>query len=457
VGASPAPHPPVKHARRAALINRDFARLWSGQVVTDLGSVVFNTALIVWIAAVLARGQSWAPLAVSGLLLVQSLPMLLVRPLAGVFVDRWDARSTMLWTDALRAALVALLLVPVAFALGPVRQLVAVYLVVLLVSACGQFFNPALMALINDLVPEEDLPRASGLSETTWSTASVVGPPLAAPLVLGLGIEWLLILNAGSFVVSYLTLRAIRPPHLADRDDNVLARTAAGLHASTTGDRRDMGIPTQVLGELRDGLRFVAANGTVRTVTLAVSIALLGAGMLHALDFFFVTQSLRASPALYGLVGLAFGGGSVAGALAAGRIIPRLGIARTFVYALFGVGLAVVLLSRQTSLIPALVVWAGLGVVNAATNVALTPLLLGATPRELIGRMNALFFTAISAASLLSSAAAGWLASDVLRGFSATLLGMRFGLVDTLLTLTGLLICAGGLYAAVGLARELST
>jgi MFS family permease len=450
MGAPRVPPVALERARRAALINRNFARLWGGQVVTDLGSVVFTTALVVWVAAVLARGQSWAPLAVSGLLLAQSPPMLLVRPLAGVFVDRWDARRTMLWMDAMRVALVAVLLVPLALPLGPVRQLLAVYVVVLLVSVCGQFFNPALMALINDLVPGDDLPRASGLSETTWSTASVVGPPLAAPLVLVLGIEWLLILNAVSFVVSYLTLRAIHPPRLAERGDEEKARNAQRQQHLAL---RDTDVSRQILGELGDGLRFVMANSTVRTVTLAVAIALLGAGMLHALDYFFVTQSLRAAPALYGFVGLAFGGGSIVGALVAGRIAPRMGIARTFVYALLGVGLAVVVLSRQTSLIPALVAWVALGVVNAATNVAMTPLLLRATPRALVGRMNALFFTAISAASLLSSTAAGWLASDVLRGFSVTLLGMHFGPVDTLLTLTGLLICAGGLYAAVGLRR----
>lgn len=443
--------PRAEAARRAPLINRGFALLWSGQVVTDLGTVVFNTALVIWIAAVLARGQPWAPLAVSGLLLAQSLPMLLVRPLAGVFVDRWDARRTMLRMDALRAALVALLVVLAAFSLPLAWRLSATYAIVLLVSVCTQFFNPALLALISDLVPGDDLPRASGLSEVTWNTASVLGPPLAAPLVLGLGIEWALALNAASFVVSYLTLRAIRPPHLADRRYEAPAPDAEDVPGATS---RDPAARLDVLRELHDGLRFVLANRTVRTVTLAIAIAMLGAGLLHALDYFFVTQSLHAPPALYGLVGPAFGAGSIAGALLAGKIAPKLGIARTFIYSLLGVGLAIILLSRQTSLAPALAVWVVFGVVNATTNVALMPLLLGATPRELVGRMNALFFTAISAASLLSSTLAGWLDSDVLRGFSATLLGLRFGPVDTLLTATGLLICAGGIYAAMGLHRE---
>lgn len=447
----PSTSPHTEVARHPWLINQSFALLWTGQVVTDLGTVVFNTALIIWIAAVLARGQSWAPLAVSGILLAQSLPMLLVRPLAGVFVDRWDARRTMLRMDMVRALLVALLVVPAALSLPLVWQLATAYAAVLLVSACGQFFNPALLALIGDVVPEQDLPRASGLSEVTWNTASVLGPPLAAPLVLSLGMEWALALNAASFVVSYLTLRAIRSSHLTHRGHEAPAPHALeseGAHGQMANGWRG------VWRELQDGLRFVLANRTVRTVTLAISIAMLGAGLLHALDYFFVTQSLHATPALYGLVGPAFGGGSIVGALLAGKIAPRLGIAQTFIYSLLGVGLAIVLLSRQTSLLPALAVWVVFGVVNAATNVALMPLLLGATPRDLVGRMNALFFTAISAASLLSSALAGWLDSDVLRDFSATFLGLRFGPVDTLLTATGLLICAGGVYAAIGLRRK---
>lgn len=449
--SAPSTSPRAGVARRAPLINQSFALLWTGQVVTDLGTVVFNTALIIWIAAVLARGQSWAPLAVSGILLAQSLPMLLVRPLAGVFVDRWDARRTMLRMEMVRALLVALLVVLAALSLPLVWQLATAYAVVLLVSACGQFFNPALLALISDLVPEQDLPRASGLSEVTWNTASVLGPPLAAPLVLSLGIEWALALNAASFVVSYLTLRAIRSPHLTHRGHEAPAPHAPkpeGAQGQMADGWRG------VWRELQDGLRFVLANRTVRTVTLAIAIAMLGAGLLHVLDYFFVTQSLHAPPALYGLVGPAFGVGSIAGALLAGKIAPRLGVARTFVYSLLGVGLAIVLLSRQTSLIPALAVWVVFGVVNAGANVAMMPLLLGATPRQLVGRMNALFFTAISAASLLSSALAGWLDSDVLRGFSATFLGLRFGPVDTLLTVTGLLICAGGVYAALGLRQK---
>src|SRR5689334_6467764 len=68
--------------QRHPLINHNFALLWSGQTVSMLGDYVFNTTLIVWVGIVLAQGQSWTPLAVSGLALASSLPALLLTPVA---------------------------------------------------------------------------------------------------------------------------------------------------------------------------------------------------------------------------------------------------------------------------------------------------------------------------------------------------------------------------------------
>lgn len=408
------------------LINRSFALLWSGQVITDLGTVIFNTALVVWLAGNLARGQPWAALAVSGVLAAATLPMLVVRPLAGVWVDRWDARRTMLGMDALRAALVALLAVAVlAPALPLLLQLAIVYTAVFAVSACAQFFNTALLALIAGIVSEPELARAGGLSEVTWNAASIAGPPLAAPLVVVLGVQWALLANALSFVVSFLTLWLI--PAGAPR-----VRPAARA---------------AILTDLLAGLRFVARTAVPRALTIAMSLAMLGAGALRALDFFFVTQDLHAPASAYGLVGPAFGGGAVIGALLAGRYAGRIGAARTLWVSMVAVGLLIVLLARQTTLPAALAVYVVFGIANSGANVALTPLLVGATPRELLGRANALFFTVISAASLVSVGAAGYLASGPLQPLQRVALGFGFDAITSLLTVGGLLICLGGLYA----------
>jgi MFS family permease len=411
---------------RRGLINHSFALLWTGQVITDLGTVIFNTALVVWVAADLARDQAWAALAVSGVLAAATLPMLLVRPLAGVWVDRWDARRTMLGMDALRAALVALLAVAVlAPGLTLIPRLAVVYIVIFAVSACAQFFNTALLALIADVVPEPELARASGLSEVTWSAASIAGPPLAAPLVVVLGVQWALLGNALSFLVSFLMLWLI-----------------------PAGPQRERpAVRTAIRADLLAGLRFVARTPVARALTIAMSLAMLGAGALRALDFFFVTQDLHAPASAYGLVGPAFGGGSVIGALLAGRYARRIGAAQTLWVSMVAVGLLIVVLARQTSLPAALAVYVVFGIANSGANVALTPLLVGATPRELLGRANALFFTVISAALLVSVAAAGYLASGPLHGLHNVALGFGFDATTSLLTGGGLLICAGGLYA----------
>ncbi|HEY7416793.1 MAG TPA: MFS transporter, partial [Ktedonobacteraceae bacterium] len=145
------------------LRNRNFALLWIGRTISVLGDFAFDTTLILWIGVIIAKGQSWAPLAVSGVLIATSIPIFLIGPIAGVFVDRWEKRPTMLWMDALRAILITLLLFaanlfPLPFfpdgKMPASWQLGMIYAIVFLASTCAQFFNPSRMALIGDLVPE---------------------------------------------------------------------------------------------------------------------------------------------------------------------------------------------------------------------------------------------------------------------------------------------------------------
>ena len=213
--------PEISTKRPNLLINRNFALLWSGQIISIVGDFVFDTILILWIATLIAQGQSWAPLAVSGILLSASLPVFIIGPIAGVFVDRWNKRRTMLWMDALRAILILLLLLPagilplpflVAGRLPIFWQLGLIYSTVFLTSACTQFFGPAIFALIGDIVDEPHRARATGLTQLIASLGAIIGPSLATLLFFKAGVQWALLLNALSFVVSFLAILAIRPP-----------------------------------------------------------------------------------------------------------------------------------------------------------------------------------------------------------------------------------------------------
>src|SRR6185437_1025089 len=92
------------------LINRNFALLWAGQSISFIGDALLDFTFALWIAFDLGRGQSWAPLAVSGVLAASSVGTLVIGPISGVFVDRWDKRRTMVAVILLQAILTAALL-----------------------------------------------------------------------------------------------------------------------------------------------------------------------------------------------------------------------------------------------------------------------------------------------------------------------------------------------------------
>lgn len=421
------------------LINRDYTRLWYGQAVSVVGDEVFSTTLALWVATRLGRGHSWAPAAMSGVLLSAGAAILVVGPLAGVFVDRWNRKLLMLRTEVVRALLVA---VVAAVAFLPQRDLPAaawltlIYLTVFAVNAAGMFFMPARLVILGEIVPgDADRARASGIEQSTQATAAIIGPPLAAPLLFTVGVQWALVLNAASYLVSYAAIRSVRA-------------TGAGAGAGPEGGRGGF------RREFAAGLRFLAGSRLLLGITVIAVVAQLGTGALNTLQVFFVTGNLHAPARLYGLLATAFGIGAVAGGLCSGRAVRWLG-ARTLLCASAAMtGGLVLLYARQASFAAGLVVFGLIALVVAMLNTAVTPLLLKAAPPRYLGRVTAVFMPASSLSQMLSMALAGWLASGALRGLHGSVLGVHVGPVDTIFSVAALLMVASGLAGMIALPRE---
>ena len=423
-------------------INRNFLLLWSGQVFSTFGDFLFGTTLILWMVTFVAPGRSWLPLAVSALILAQSLPRFLIQPLAGIFVDRWDKRRIMLWMDSIRAILISLLLFasgifPVPFVPNghlPLGWLLAlIYGVVFAVSVCTQFFAPAQFALIGDIVAELDLARASGWNLVVTNLAMILGPALASPLFLGIGVSWTFGFNAFSFIVSFLTMLIVQPP-----------REAGNTHTKLKG---------HIWLEFLEGLHFVSRNTVVRTLTISLMIAMFGLGALNALDVFFLTQNLHTPTALYGFLSSAFGVGSIVGAALASLLVPRFGFTRAFWSSMIAVGVLILVFARMTNFLSALIVFGLLGIPNAANNVALEPLMLQTIPRNLVGRVFAVLTPAWTLTYIVSVALAGYAGSLVSWHVHMVVFGITFGPIDIILIGTGLLVIVGGVFAMVFLHR----
>jgi MFS family permease len=436
----------LDHLVRAASINRNFTLLWWGQAISSIGDYAWDTALVLWVASYLAAGQSWAPLAVSGVVLAAALPQAVVGPIAGVFVDRWDKRRTMVIMAALQAIIATLLVLSALNISYPWAgsaqfqnfwRIVAVYIDVVALSICAQFFVPAQFALIKDIVPDKQQDQALETSQAIQGVAVIIGPPVAAALVFGLGVGWALVFNAASFVVVLLAILAIKAPPSA----HSLAPGEAG-HFSR---------------EFFGGLAYVINHRVLRTILVAEVLTWLGFGALQSLGYFFITENLHAPASDYGLLGADFGVGAIVGALLVTFVGQRIGLERLLWIALVTSGLFVIIMSHLTSFYLALGAAFLFGVSTTAIIVTAGPLALHGTSREFVGRVMAVINPLGRLAALISVVLAGYFASTVLHNFHTDLLGISFGPVDTVFTGMGLLAVIGGIYARISLRKMIAS
>lgn len=427
---------PTDRVTSKLLVNRDFARLWFGQAISSVGDFVFDTTLTLWIATVLLARSRWAPAAVSGLMLCAFGVTIVVGPLAGVFVDRWSKRRTMLGSELVRGLLVGLLAlltslppktIPVA------AWLVLIYLVVVAINSAGQFFNPARFASIGDVVHgEADRARAFGLGQATAASAAILGPPLAAPLLFSLGIQWAMVLNAASYVVSFISIKSVSFPS---------ARRP--MDTSSSESERRPAWRTQFI----DGLTmFVRNRYLVALLSIAV-ISSLGTGAITALLVFFVSENLHVRSNLLGVLWMAYGAGAVLGSLLSGWLTKLIRARNmTWLGLLLG-GATFLMFARQTHFADAVILMLIMAIPVAAMNAGLSPQLLAVTPKEFTGRMIAVLTPTVTAASMISVVLAGSLASTVLRDFHGTVAGLHIGGIDTIFSISAILILASGAFA----------
>jgi MFS family permease len=428
--------PPLKPS---FFINRNFGLLWFGQAISNLGDMIYFVTLSLWIATIIARGQLWAPAAVSGVLIASALPTLILGPFAGVFVDRWDKRLTMVRMDMLRAVFILLLipltgLVSLPFFGGPLPifwQLGSIYLVVLAASVCGRFFDPARFTILSEILPEPQRARASAMEQTSGSIVKIIGPFLAAPLLFVVGVQRALLVNALSFVASFLAILAIRIP-------------TESKEGGAQAEQADF------LRELKAGLAFYRESRLMLTLLVSILIVTLGTGALDALLVFFFQQNLLAPISLFGTLPMAVGAGSVLGALLSALLVRRLGSPRVFWFSLYLVGFLLIIFARQQSLWPALVFSGLMGLPLGALNTAIGPLLMHVIPHDIMGRVISVADTSQTLCNLISISLAGLLGT-LLAGLHLNLLGLSFGAYDTIYVVTGLFFLLGAFYAMVNL------
>src|SRR5579863_416915 len=244
---------PTPSAKYGFLINRNFALLAFGQAISNMGDFVYSTTLLIWVFLL-----THSAVAVSGVLIAQYTPVFLLGPVAGVFVDRWNRRRTMIVADVARGVAALLpLVVPAEM------RLPAIYVSVFIIASFSRFFMPAKSAVLQVIVPNERQPQAASISQATMALSFIVGPALASPLYFLVGPFVAIIINAVSYIVSALSLSAIRASREALQPSLMVTANAepapGGLRA--------------VMRELGAGFSFVGRTRVLLMVTLLALIA----------------------------------------------------------------------------------------------------------------------------------------------------------------------------------------
>jgi MFS family permease len=272
------------------LEERDFRLLWLGQATSAFGSSLVPLALAF---AVVDLTDSAAALGlILSVGLVSRVGLLLF---GGVLADRMPRRRVMLASDALRAVThgcVAVLLLSGAARVWHLLVLFALF------GAADAFFSPASTGLVPETVSPGRLQQANALISLSRSASWVAGPAVAGLIVAWARPGWAFAIDAGTFVVSSLSLALLRLP-----------RVVVTAHAG-------------VLADLRSGWGVLAARAWVWTTIARFSVSNLAIAPLFVLGPVVAQQSLGGAAA-WGLIGTCGGLGALLGDAAALRLRPR--------------------------------------------------------------------------------------------------------------------------------------
>lgn len=271
--------------------NADFRRLWTGQVVSEVGDWLNNIAVLALVIQL--AGARGVGLAVALYAIARHLPLFLFGPVAGVVVDRVSRRRVMIAADLARAALA------LGFLLASrLSSLAVIYAVGAALFAVSAFFNAAKRASIPNLVEGTDaLLAANSLSASTTAATIAVGSALGGVVATALGRDAVFFLNALTFVASAGMIRRIRRP-LSRAQKAEGSRQEAEDGSQTLGRRHDElpGLEVQTpevtahrspltayFSDFREGLRYVRRDGVLSAVFVAAAGWGLGNGAARAL------------------------------------------------------------------------------------------------------------------------------------------------------------------------------
>lgn len=355
------------------LKDRSIRRLWLAQVVS-----VFGDFLAVFAVFSLVTFQMHGTAMQVSMILVSYLaPLAVLSPIAGVFVDKWNVKWTMIASDLIRGCLVLSLLF--------LHDMTAIYATFLALSTVSTLFMPAQSVAVRTLAPPGALLIVNALMTQAVQGSQIVAPSAAGALVQWLGASSCFLFDSFSFFFSagmVLTVAIHRAPAPAAPSANILA-------------------------SMGQGFRFIFGHPTVSFVMISMTAGMFAVRCFGALLSIYVRDILHSQAALYGTLGTLIGIGMIVGTQLLHRFARRVAQELLVVYGLGGMGLAVLLTAVFGQVSTTAFGMLGLGFFAAFIMVTAQTLIQQETPRELLGRVSSAMMSLLAISQVAAMFVAG--------------------------------------------------
>lgn len=399
----------------ATLRQRNFALLWVAGLISWAGDWALIAALPVYLfertGSTLLSGLVWLSYPLSGLL---------IGSVAGVYVDRWDRRRTMVGVSLLQALLIPGLLLSLDD-----DRLWIIYVVAFVEGSLAMFFAPAENALLPRLVGEDRLVTANALNALNDNLARIAGPAIGGLLLASGGFAGVVLVDAASYLLAALLIALIAVPGGAIQMESASGEAPHEIASGWSG----------VWSEWMAGLRLIRVDRALQMLLLVIAVAALGDSIISPLLVPYVLEVVAGGTALFGILLAVRGISGLLGGILVARYGQKVAPARLLGWSLLADSLGFLILVNVPVIPVIVIVFLAMGPAIAGWLASQQTLIQTAVEDRYRGR----FFGVVSTiASVMALAGIG----------IGSALGEVVGIVP-MLNVSGLLYASAGVLALV--------
>ena len=378
--------PPAPLSFRDVLGIKVMRRVFYAQVVSLFGDFLALFAVI----AVVSFRMHGTPAQLVGVQISYMLPIVFVGPIAGVFVDRWPIKPTLISSDLIRAVL--------ALALIPATSLWQIYAVLAALSCVSAFFGPAQTVTIRSHVPVPGLMSANALMQIAFMGSRIIGPSIAGILVKLFTPQVCYAIDVFSFLASAALIGSVA----------ILRPATAAAPSGSSSNRIH-----QIWIDMRAGWSFIIHHSAILFFVIAMAAGLFTIGCFGPLISIYVRDTLHADAGLFGYVSGMVGVGLLIGTQVVRQIAKKASDTGLVLWGLFGIGAGVLLLGAVPHIVATFASTFIIGFAFAAIMVPASTLIQRETPPDMLGRVGSTNASVVFLGQILGLAVSGVLAELV--------------------------------------------